>query len=391
MSAEELQLWAIAAVLTLGALAIMLWPLVQRRDRQIAAREEYDINVYKDQLQEIEADLERGLLSEGQDEAARLEIKRRMLSAADNQEVVREQASGPNTLMIAILAICVPLGAVLLYLNLGSPERDDQPLAARDMRAITAQSEENQKIFQSATKLAKFLQDNPDDQRGWTLLARTYFSLGRYSDSADAYAEVYRIDESQPSITVNYGEALTLANESQITEQARGLFQQALATDNTDPKARYYLGMYMAQQGDVGGAMQAWTDLAALSPEGAPWLTILNQQISRAASDSGIDPTTFKPSAEALALAEKIRQEVARAQAEQAAAPAPTTSDIKAAAGMSEGDRNQMIRSMVERLAGKMQDDPTNKDGWLRLERAYRVLGEVEKADEAAARAAALP
>lgn len=391
MNAEEIQLWAIAAVLTLAVLAIMLWPLVKRRQGPNAPREEYDINVYKDQLREIEADLERGLLSADQGEAARTEIKRRMLAAADSQQGPVEQASGSNTLMISILALSVPLGAVLLYLNLGSPERADQPLAGRDTRASLAQSEEDQKIAKSAAKLASFLQENPDDQRGWNLLARTYLSLGRYADSASAFAEVYRIDETQPGIGVDYGEALTLANDSQITEQARELFIQALNTDTTDPKARYYLGMYKGQQGDVRGAMQAWIDLAAISPEGAPWLTILNQQISRAASDSGIDPATLTPGPQALALAEKIQQEEARVRVEQDAAPAPTTADIKAAAGMSEGDRSQMIRTMVERLAGKMKDDPTNKDGWLRLERAYRVLGEIDKADEAAARAAKLP
>ena len=391
MSAELMQLSAIAAVLALGVLAIMLWPLVNRRSGQSAPREEYDINVYKDQLLEIEADLERGLLNEEQGRAARVEIKRRMLAAADSGEATVEQASGSNTLMIVILSISVPVGAVLLYLSLGSPERPDQPFAARDMRAATAQNEQDQKINQSAAKLAAFLQKNPDDQRGWTLLARTYLSLGRYPDSADAYAEVYRISGESPEFAVDYGEALALAAESQIPEQARALFEKALAADRADPKARYYLGLYKVQQDDVRGGMQAWIDLAAMSPANAPWMTILNQQINRAASDSGIDPASLTPSAEALALAKTIQQDIAEAQTEQSTAPGPSNADVKAAMGMAEGDRNQMIRTMVERLANKMKENPDNKDGWVRLERAYRVLGETALADEAAARAAKLP
>jgi cytochrome c-type biogenesis protein CcmH len=386
MSVETIQLWAIAAALALVVLAIMLWPIFKRRSGENAPREEYDINVYKDQLLEIEADLERGLLSADQSEAARTEIKRRMLAAADSGEAVTKAVgSGSNGLMIAIMTVLMPVGAVLLYLNLGSPDQPDQPLAGRDLRATAAQNEEQMKISQSADKLSAYLKNNPDDLRGWTLLARTYMSLGRYPDSAMAYAEAYRVSEESAEFAVHYAEAMTLAANSEITDQARRLFEKALAADNSDPKARYYLGMYKAQQDDVRGAMQAWIDLATLSPPDAPWLTILNQQISRAARDSGIDPMTITPSADALALAKELQQNV------QTDAPAPTTADVKAAMGMSEGDRSEMIRSMVERLASKMKDDPKNKDGWLRLERAYRVLGEVDKADEAAARAALLP
>ncbi|MBL6940820.1 MAG: c-type cytochrome biogenesis protein CcmI, partial [Rhodospirillales bacterium] len=321
-----------------------------------------------------------------QGEAARTEIKRRMLAAADSGETVTKAVgSGSNGLMIAVLTVLMPVGAVLLYLNLGSPDRPDQPLAGRDLRAKVGQNEEQMKISQSADKLSAYLKNNPDDLRGWTLLARTYLSLGRYPDSAMAYAEAYRVSEESAELAVDYGEALTLAADSEISGKARSLFEKALAADNTDPKARYYLGMYKAQQDDVRGAMQMWIDLATLSPPDAPWLSVLNQQIDRAARDSGIDPATITPSAEALALAKELQQNI------QAPAPGPTTADVKEAMGMAEGDRNQMIRSMVERLASKMKDDPKNKDGWLRLERAYRVLGEVDKADEAAVRAALLP
>jgi len=385
MSAEEIQLWGIAAVLVLSVLVIMGWPLVKPRSGENAPREDYDINVYKDQLLEIEADLERGLLSAEQGKAARTEIKRRMLAAADGGDVVSEQGAGSNVLMVAIMTLSIPVGAVLLYLSIGSPNQPDQPLAGRDTRALAAQKEEDMKINRSVAKLAEHLQKTPDDLRGWTLLARTYLSLGRYQDSVNAYAEVYRLDNTNPGAAVDYAEALTLAAQSKIPKQAHALFEKALAADRTDPKARYYLGMYKAQQDDVRGAMQAWIDLATMSPAGAPWLNILNQQIARAAKDSGIDPASIMPSAEAQALAKEIEQ-VASPDA-----PGPSNADVKAALGMSEGDRNQMIRTMVERLAGKMQDDPTNKDGWIRLERAYRVLGETAKADAAAARAAKLP
>ena len=109
MSADELQLWGIAAVLVLIVLVIMLRPLLKRREGENAPREAYDINVYKDQLLEIEADLERGLLSEQQGEAARTEIKRRMLAAAGSGLAVSGQAGtakpGANKLIVAVLSV----------------------------------------------------------------------------------------------------------------------------------------------------------------------------------------------------------------------------------------------------------------------------------------------
>ncbi len=390
MSADAFQFWGMVAVLAIAVLIIILWPLLKRRDSDVAPREAYDINVYKDQLLEIDADLERGLLSEDQGEAARTEIKRRMLAAADKSEVVKEKTPGSsNTLIIAAVSLFVPIGAVLLYLSLGSPGEPDQPLAERKAHTMTAQSEQEREILEATEKLAKHLESNPEDLRGWRLLGRTYLTQGRYTDSAAAFAGAYNLAANDPEIIVDYAEALTLAAQAQVTDPSYDLFKKVLTIDPTNPKARYYLGMYAVQHGDIRGAMQEWVNLAAMSPPDAPWLEILDKQIARASEESGIDPSTIEPSAEAKALAIKVRNAIAKAEAERANAPAPTNDDIKASLGMSQGDRDEMIRSMVQRLADRMKEQPT-KDGFLRLEQAYRVLGENALADEAAANAAKL-
>jgi len=392
MSAAELQFWAIAALLVILILGILLWPLVKRVRGNNAPREAYDINVYKDQLQEIDADLERGLLSPDQGEAARTEIKRRMLAAADSGE----QESVPETpksggLTIAIFSISAALGAVFLYLSLGSPAEPDQPFAGRDARKVASQTQQQKSLIQATTKLVAHLQRNPDDLRGWTLLARTYLSQGHYAKSASAFEKAYQLSDGDPDIGVDYAESLSLVAESVVTEEAHAIFMKVLERDSANTKARYYLGMFEAQQGNVGAALQAWIDLRALSQGNAPWLPIVNEQIAQAAKQLGIDATTIKPTPEAEALAVTVRKEYEKTQAEKATAPSLTNADVRAAMGMSTGDRNQMIRSMVERLAAKMEENPEDKDGWLRLERSYRVLGETALADKAAARAAKLP
>ena len=129
----------------------------------------------------------------------------------------------------------------------------------------------------------------------------------------------------------------------------------------------------------------------AISQQDAPWRSIVNEQINQAAKELGIDVATIKPTLEAQAIAIGVQKAYDNAQTEKAAAPGPTTTDVKAAMGMSKGDRSKMIRSMVERLAAKMKQNPKDKDGWIRLERAYRVLGETALANEAAVHAVTLP
>ena len=399
MSADSVQLWAVAFILIVIVLTILLWPLVKRRPGSLAAREVYDINVYKVQLQEIEADLERGLLSEDQGEAARTEIKRRMLAAADDTKThaARVTETGPRSsgLVIAAIALIVPLGAVMLYLNLGEPNEPDRPLAERKADAVIAQAEQQHEIMQATAKLAKHLEQNPDDLRGWMLLGRTYLNQELYDEAVNAFAGAYKASSEDPEIGADYAEVLTMAAESVVTPEAYALFRKALETDSLNPKARYYLGMAAAQQGDVRGAMQEWVDLAVISPSDAPWRQVLDQQIQRASQESGIDPATIEPSPQAKVLAEKVREATQRAATEAAAAqsadaPGPTNEDVKAAMGLSEGDRSEMIRGMVQRLADRMKETPDDRDGWIRLERAYRVLGDEKMADEAAAKAAAL-
>ncbi|MFB3134375.1 MAG: hypothetical protein ACE1Y3_01430 [Rhodospirillales bacterium] len=140
------------------------------------------------------------------------------------------------------------------------------------------------------------------------------------------------------------------------------------------------------------GALQEWVDLRVLSPPDAPWGPVLQQQIKTAARALGIDPATEEPSPGAVALAGARAPFRGPAPgAPPAATPAgPSRADREAAARMSDEERAAMIRSMVQRLADRLAENPGDREGWLRLARAYEVLGETEKAGEARARAEAL-
>ncbi len=388
-----MQFWGLVAALIIITLAILVIPLMRRRTAAAAAREMYDINIYKDQLAEIERDLERRLLDQTQAEAARSEIKRRMLAAADHlgdsQEAPPQDKPPSNLGLIAVIMLALPAAALAMYLNLGRLGEADQPFAERPSRNLIAG---NSDLVSVTKKLEARLQNAPDDLRGWMLLGRSYMSLGQYSDAAAAYGRAYGLSKEDGEVGAEYAESLSLSAGSVITPTAKDIFTDSLAADPLNPKARFYLAMYKAQEGDVRGALQGWVDLAAISPDNAPWLGVLSQHMDRAGQEIGVDPQSIKPSPEIPALAKQAARRWSQTNAvPDAATPGPSRADVEAARDMSDQERTALIRSMVERLADRLKENPDDKVGWQRLERAYRVLGDTEKADQAAAAAAKLP
>ncbi len=138
--------------------------------------------------------------------------------------------------------------------------------------------------------------------------------------------------------------------------------------------------------------MSACPSICCRARRSAPWGPVLRQQIERAARALDIDPATVKPSPGAAALvAARPGAREPPPGAPPATTPAgPGRADVEAAARMSDEERAAMIRSMVKRLADRLEENPGDREGWLRLARAYEVLGEAEKAGEARARAEAL-
>ncbi len=386
-------LWITIAVLTAVALGLLLAPLARRGRASPPTRAAYDITVYRDQLKEVDRDLDRGLLDEEQARAARIEIQRRMLAAAPEEGSGTGQQPGPSPprsrpAVIAAIAVAVPAGAIGLYLHLGSPGAPGYPFAERG--AATAEADAGEGNLQAVVgRLAKRLLRNPDDLTGWLLLARSYMTLEHYEDAANAFRRAMRLGDNRADIAADYAEALALADGGPITPEVRQIFEGVFAAEPRNLKARYYLGMGKAQQGDVRGALQDWIDLRVISPPDAPWRPVLQQQIERAAGALDIDPATVEPSPEAVALAAARPASREKAPgAPAAASPAgPRRADVEAAARMSDAERAAMIRSMVERLADRLEENPGDVEGWLRLARAYEVLGETEKARHARAQA----
>lgn len=358
-------LWMAFLLMTAAAVFAVLWPLSQRREA--AEADSGDVAVYRDQLEEIARDRAAGRIAETEAEAARVEVSRRLIAAADMPRAAPMlpadgAGTGPWPRRIAALAVLIalPLGSGALYLTYGSPQLPAQPLAARMEPQPGQQPTGKQPINELVTRVEGHLERNPDDGRGWEVVAPVYLRLGRYADAVRARQNALRLLGASAEREADLGEALVAAGNGVITADAKAAFERALVRDAKDIKARYFIGLAAEQDGRRDEAAKLWGALVADAPRDAPWLDFVRQALARVGGTVP-PPTTAAPTA-----------------------PGPSAADVAASQQMSEGDRNEMIRGMVARLADRLKDQPNDVEGWLRLLRAYMVLGQREKAMEAA-------
>ena len=386
-------LWIVFAALTLGVLALLVISLL-RHQVVAPARVDYDMVVYRDQLAEVERDVERGLLSAEQAEAARTEILRRMLAAEDAELRAPmpdyRMATGRRLRLGAALVILIglPAGAFGVYATLGMPGLPGQPFAAR-------QADPEVRMTQMAAGLAADLKVMPEPD-GYATLANTYFTLGRYEEAADAFRQAIRLGAISAEMLASLAELIVLVNDGSVVPEAREAFLQALTLDHTDPRARFYLGLAKAQLGKYAEAVSIWRDLEKDSPAEAPWLPMLKEHIAEFARQGGFDPVSIKPVPPAPAGPKTAGGPNPHGEAE------PPTATTAEGAGMPSGDaaaavmaappeeRDKIIRSMVETLAARLEQSPDDLEGWMRLARSYKTLGDLDKAKTAAQRAVRL-
>ena len=344
-------LWVIFASMTAAAIFAVLWPLGRSLRGPGGGS---DLNVYKDQLQEIDSDRAAGLIGDAEAEAARLEVSRRLLAAADTQPQTPPPAANPRWRRVAAVAalIILPCGAPGLYVALGSPDVPGEPALAR---VKTAQGQDGgQSVANLVSQVEAHLERNPNDGAGWEVIAPVYLRLGRYDDAVEASRKSIALNGDTATREADLGEALAGAANGVVTAEAKAAFDRSVARDPHEPKARYYLGLAAQQDGRNDEAAAIWRALLADAPAGAQWV-------------------------------EFVREALAQATGAPAPAAGPSASDVAAATNMNDDQQREMIRGMVARLATRLHENGGDVEGWLRLVRAYVVLGDRNKAKDAAA------
>jgi cytochrome c-type biogenesis protein CcmH len=350
-------LWLVLALMTAAAIFAVLWPLGRGERSHNAAA---DAAVYRDQLDEVERDRASGMIGGSEADAARVEVSRRLLAAVDapvrpaTDSALRQRHRRAAAVSALVL---IPLGAAGLYVSLGSPNLPGQPLALR----LAAPADANSMAGLIA-RVETHLERNPDDGRGWEVIAPVYMRLSRFDDAIRAYRNTLKLVGETADREASLGEALAGAANGVITTDAKAAFERALALDQANPRAQFYLGLAAEQDGRAGDAAERWRSLIAHAPADAPWVGYVRDALAR------VDPSARPAQSPGAPMM-----------------PGPSAQDVAGAAEMSPADRDQMVRGMVERLAARLSADGSDVEGWLRLMRAYVVLGERAKARAAAA------
>ncbi|MGO4336180.1 c-type cytochrome biogenesis protein CcmI [Labrys sp. KB_33_2] len=353
-------LWiALAAMTGLAALAL-LWPLARRGSA--LTPQASDIAIYKDQLAEIDRDLERGLIAKSEAQAARIEVSRRLIEADEGEKLEKgrqpaaQAAIGRRRLAASIVLVAVPLLSLGLYAYLGSPSNPDQPLAARLDSNI-----ENASLDELVARVEAKLAENPEDGRGWELMAQIYLRQGRFEDAKQAYANALRLLGSTAERETNFGVAVVAAADRMVTADAKAAFQRAVKLNPTEFRAAYFLGLAKEQDGDKKGAIEAWQALIAGNPDAADFL---RQEITRVGGQPKSAPDGTAP---------------------DAVGPGPSKDDVVAAQTMTPEERGKMIQGMVSGLAERLKSQGGSPEEWMKLIKAYSVLGQADNARNALA------
>lgn len=439
-------IWFLLVLMTVLAMAAVLWPLAHRRPVTGGT----DIEVYRDQLDEISRDRDTGLIGETEAEAAKVEVSRRLIAAADAASVPAATSPplwGRRAGAVAGL-VFLPVGTIVLYLMLGSPQ-----LVSESAVAQQAATDDDRSVVALVAKVEAHVAQNPADGRAWDVLAPVYMRLGRFEDAVRAWRTAIEINGATASRLSDFGEALAANANGVVTGEAKAAFDQSLALDPQDVMARFYIGMAAEQDGKHADADKIWGGLLASAPPDAPWIETVRRAMARTTPVAAAGNAPAEPSASQVAaaarlapvqqtqmiegmvarLAERLKKDgadaagwarlvrsyrvlgdTARAQAAEAdarralasdpeklrqfneggdaaappiaaPAPGPTQADVEAAQKMIPADQNQMIEGMVTRLAERLKANGDDVAGWQRLLRAYKVLGDSDKATAAAA------
>lgn len=377
-------LWVIFAALTALVLYALLRPLVAKPASD-ESRADFDATVYRDQLGEVESDRERGLIAPADAEAARVEIARRLLAADSEGRSAAKPARVPVRGLAIGLAVLLPLLAIGLYLVYGSPRLPDQPLLARLQDPASERS-----LEAMVARVEARLREHPEEGEGWEVIAPVYMGWRRYADASEAYAQAIRLLGESPKRLSGYGQALVLANDGVVSEEARKALERAVALDPKMVEPQLVLIIAKEQDGQFAAAAEAWRAMLAAAAPDAPWRKLVEQRLAEdearlaGKSVAGTSaPDKPVPDNSGPGSASGGAPPVAEAESKGG----PTPDDVAAAQQMSPAGRQAMIERMVQGLAERLTARGDDLAGWLKLVRAYSVLDRKDDAVQALQRA----
>lgn len=369
--------WAITFLIA-AAVALPLLAAVLRGRGSGMDGAASDVAVYRDQLKEVDRDLARGVLTEAEAEAVRVEVSRRLLEADRRRDEAKASGGGARGIAAGLVVIGILGGGWALYDRIGAAGYRDLPMEARlaaideaaASRISQLEAEElaapnlplppvaDPSFMDLMEKLREAVAKRPDDAQGLALLAENEARLGDFVAAREAQMRLLDLkgDRATPGELQMAIDIHVFAAGGYVSPEAETLIRRLLTVAPEDGAGRYYAGLMLAQNGRPDRAFPIWRRLLEQGPQNAPWVPVIRNEIAALARDAGVD---YAPTA----------------------LPGPSASDMAAAEQMSEGERQEMIRGMVEGLSARLASQGGTAEEWARLITALGVLGETERAE----------
>ena len=370
--------WILGALACFIFIGLIARSIVTPRDLDSGVASK-DLIIYKDQLVEVEKDLEKGVLSKSESDAARIEVSRRILLADKRSKLEKQTVSisqNHNKLITFIILIFILAGSFSIYAFLGNPSLPDMPLQARlaeikENRSQRISQEEAELLVPDeiieapsdylalVSKLRIAMKERPNDIQGLRLLALHEFRLGKYRSARKAHLKIINVlgETATAKDLIDFAEVMIVATNGYVSPEAEFILRRGLEMKPNDGRARYYSGLSMAQSGRPDVTLRLWENLLDEGPDDAPWIPLIKEQIVDVARLVGVN------------LA-------------QDQLPRPTSEQINSAETMSDVDRKEMIQGMVSSLSNRLANEGGTVNEWARLIRALGVLGETANASK---------
>ncbi len=373
--------WIIAAAGAALVTVLLVRALWRGATTPGPSRVEQDLQVYRDQLAEVEREVARGVLSQEDAARAKTEISRRILAADTNRADAIRPGAQPSKILMAVIAVILVGGSLFTYLSLGAPGYGD--LALQDRIAFAANLRETRPSQADAlegvpnanlgaelspeyeallARLRETVAQRPDDVQGQTLLAQNEARVGNFAAAADAQAAVVRLKAADASVeeVSSYAELLIMAAGGYVSPEAEDVLGAVLTRDAENGTARYYWGLMLIQTGRPDQGFRIWDGLLRRGPADAAWIEPILAQIEPVAELAGVNYTVPEIGAGALR--------------------GPSESDIEAAQDMTPAQRMEMIGSMVDGLSERLATEGGPVEDWARLISSLGVLGQTDRA-----------
>lgn len=380
--------WILTSALV-AVIALLFMLALLRRHAAATPAAAYDVQVYRDQLADLEKDRQRGVIAPDEADRTRLEISRRMLEADRAAQAPQGTGAAPRAASVVMAGVVLAVlgGAFALYQQLGAAGLPDRPLKLRlaeadalydsrpkqdeaEQAAVAARGpmpEIDPQFTELMERLRKAVADRPNDLRGLELLATNEMNTGNFRAGWETQRRLIAL-KGEAATAEDYarlGEFMTVAAGGLVTPEAEAALATAMEKDRGNGLALYYLGLMMGQNQRPDRAFRMWDALLRQSSPDAPWVPVIAENIEALAWLAGEE--NYSPP--------------------MPAGGGPSEADIAAAAEMTPEDRAAMIRGMVEQLNARLANEGGTGADWAKLISSLRMLGEGPRSEAVLAEA----